>query len=101
MTVTQEDKGMAMLAVSDKTVEALAAAMFVHGSSRERYRQLSMQAAQLERNGQYDSAMHAWTLAASQALYDVERHWCESRAHWCEHCLPCRGRRERVAEERR
>lgn len=75
----------------DKTAEALAAAMFAPGSSRERHRLLSTQAAQLERNGQYDAAMRTWIQAANQALYDVERHWCESRAQWCEQCLQRQG----------
>lgn len=89
MTVMQESVGISAIdvaerAVPDKTTEELVAAMFAHGSPRARYRQLSAQAAQLERNRQYDEARRTWTQAASQALYDIDRHWCESRAHWCE-----------------
>lgn len=71
-------------ATPDVTGEALTAAMFVQTTSRERYRLLSAQAAQLERNGLYDGAMRTWGQAAAQALYDVDRHWCEARAQWCE-----------------
>lgn len=96
MTMTQEDvtgaaNEGALLAVPDKTGDALVAAMFTSGSLRERYRLLSMQAAQLERNGRYDDARRTWAQAAAQAQYDVDRHWCESRAQWCELCHQRRG----------
>lgn len=92
MAVTQENVGVSddevkVAVVPDKTAEALAAVMFTQRSARELYRLLSVQAAQLERQGRYDGAMRTWTQAAAQALYVVDRHWCESRAQWCELCL--------------
>ncbi|MGQ8701793.1 ANR family transcriptional regulator [Serratia marcescens] len=90
MAVARESERKAgrdkMAPVPDNTSAALAAAMFTHDSPKELCRQLSIQAALLERHGHYDDARRTWVQAAAQAQYDVDRHWCESRAQWCELC---------------
>ncbi|MEL5280747.1 ANR family transcriptional regulator [Serratia bockelmannii] len=95
MTMAQESEGASgksrIVLAPDKVTQGLAAVMFPDESPRARYRQLSTRAAQLERNGQYDGAMRFWMQAAGQALCTLDRHWCESRAQWCEHRLQRRG----------
>ena len=51
---------------------------------RELYRALSGKAARLERSGRYAHAMWAWHKARAQAACDIDRHWCDARALWCE-----------------
>ncbi|MFO6501846.1 ANR family transcriptional regulator [Serratia marcescens] len=70
--------------VSESATDELVAVMFLHESPREQFRQMSTRAAQLERNGHYEEAMCAWMRAAVQAPSNVDLHWCESRAQWCE-----------------
>lgn len=96
MAVTQDNKGVSGDGVKvatgpDKAAEARTAARFTQQSACELYQLLSVQAAQLERQGQYDGAMRTWAQAAARALYDIERHWCEARAQWCEQCLRRQG----------
>lgn len=81
------DMCMTLPSVTGCTSESLVDAMCTRSALREQYRQLSAQAAQLERDGQYDEAMRTWAQAAGQALHRADRHWCESRAQWCEQCL--------------
>ena len=59
-------------------------ALFMQPTNREQYRALSWKAAMLEREKHYLTAQQQWVAASQVALADVDRHWCEARAHLCE-----------------
>lgn len=65
-------------------VSASLKALFMQPTHRELYRALSREAATLERGKHYITAMQQWVAASQVASADVDRHWCEARAHLCE-----------------
>lgn len=75
------------------TNEALVA-LFARPSLREQYHSATHNAAALERQGHYALAGEVWQGAALLAMDSIGRHWCESRAQWCQRRqTETRGRR--------
>lgn len=53
-------------------------------TQKDHYRAMAGKAARMEREGRYGAARQHWQAAATLAMQGTERHWCESRAQWCE-----------------
>ncbi|CAI1002830.1 MULTISPECIES: ANR family transcriptional regulator [Serratia] len=79
----KQEKAQSIAGDPGEAVVAMAA-LFAKPTIREQYRAASRLAATLEQDTHYLTAAQQWTLASGLALAEVERHWCESRAHLCE-----------------
>jgi len=59
---------------------------YLQPTLRELREKLRVQAAHLERQGEYRMAIVRWREAAQVALTRLDRDWCEARASWCQRC---------------